>query len=201
MKDLNADLVEARKKIHSAQSATCYQKRKTLDEIEHKVEAKQACITQDKLVGKIAALIATFQTNNARATLQTVNAPIRDNESDNNKADPIGKLHTFVKDIVHPHYPKSTCCTFSLSRWVINHDIEAGKLLDNVDVCGLAFNALLRRKQHTEARFEKSASILGVLFGVFAEHWITLQWACCCKLLQNKKDLHRFIRVECIFEV
>jgi len=39
------------------------------------------------------------------------------------------------------------------------------------------------------------------IFGMFAEYWITLQWAYCCKILQNKKDPYRFIRVECIFEV
>jgi len=146
-------------------------------------------------------MITTFQTNNAGAILQTTNAQISDNESDNNDANPIYRLHTFVRNVVYPHYPKSTRRAFSLSRSVINHDIEAGNLLDNINVCGLAFNALLRRKGYTEARFDKSPTIVGVLFGIFAEYWIMLQWAYCCKLLQNKKDPYCFIRVECIFEV
>jgi len=201
VKHLNADLIEARKKINNAQSATCYQKRKTLDEIENKVEAKRVCITQNKLIGKIVSMIATYQTNNTEALLPSTNTPISDSESDNNDANPIYKLHTFVKDIAYPHYPKSTRRAFSLSRSVTNHDIEADNLLHKINVCGSAFNALLRRKQYTSARFDKSTAIVGVLFGIFAEYWITLQWSYCCKLLQNKKDPYCFIRVECIFEV
>jgi len=146
VKDLKADLVDARKQIHNAQSATCYQNCKTLDEIKHKVEAKRVCITQEKLIGKIASMITAFQTNNAGDTLQAMNAQISDNKSDNNDANPIYRLHTFVKNVMYPHYPKSTRRTFSLSRSVINHDIEAGNLLDNINVCGSAFNALLRHK-------------------------------------------------------
>mgnify|MGYP007080233809 CR=1 FL=1 len=59
----------------------------------------------------------------------------------------------------------------------------------------------MHRKGYTEARFDASDNVIGVLFNLFSEHWITLQWAYCCKLLQNKKDPYRFIRVECIFEV
>jgi len=70
VKDLKANLEDARKQIHNAQSATCYQKRKTLDEIEHKVEAKRVCITQEKLIGKIMSLLTTFQNNDAGDTLQ-----------------------------------------------------------------------------------------------------------------------------------
>jgi len=102
---------------------------------------------------------------------------------------------------VYPHSPKSTRRAFFLARSVINRDIEAGNLLEYINVCGSAFNAHLRRKGYTEKRFDESTTIVGVLFGLFAEYWIRLQWAYCCKLLQNKKDPYRFIRVECIFEV
>jgi len=46
-----------------------------------------------------------------------------------------------------------------------------------------------------------SSSVIGVLFNLFSEYWIRLQWSYCSKLLQNKKDPYRFIRVECVFEV
>jgi len=142
VKDLKANLDDARKQIHNAQSATCYQKRKTLDEIEQKVEAKRVCITQEKLIGKITSLLTTFQNNDAGDTLQVTTAQISDNESDNNDStNPIYRLHTFVKSVVYPHPPKSTRCAFTLARSVINHDIEAGNLLDNINVCGSAFNA------------------------------------------------------------
>jgi len=167
VEELKANLVDARKQIHNAQSATCYQKRKTLDEIEHKVEANRVCITQEKLIGKITSLLTTFQNNDARDTLQVTNVTISDNESDNNDANPIYKLHTFVKNVVYPHSPKSTRRAFTLARSVINHDIEAGNLLEYINVCGSAFNAYLRRKSYTEKHFDKSPTIVGVLFGLF----------------------------------
>jgi len=159
------------------------------------------CITQEKLIGKIASLLATFQNNDAGDTLQITNVTISDYESDNNDTNPIYKLHTFVKNVVYPHSPKSTQRAFTLARSVINHDIEAGNLLEYINVCGLAFNTYLRRKGYTEKHFDKSPTIVRVLFGLFTEYWIRLQWSYCCKLLQNKKDPYRFIRVECIFEV
>ena len=201
MKQLNADLVEARKKIHNAQSTTCYQKCKTLDEIEGKAEAKRVCLTQNKLLRKIMSLITTHRDNNREALPPNTTAAISDSERDNNDANPIYKVHTFVKSVSYHHYPRSTRRAFSLSRSVINHDIESGNLLDNINVCGSTFNAYLRKKQYTHTDFNKSTSVVSYIFGMFTEYWITLQWSYCCKLLQNKKDPYRFIRVECIFEV
>jgi len=202
VKDLKANLEEARKQVHNAQSATCYQKRKTMDEMEHKVEAKRVCITQEKLIGKITSLLTTYQTNDAGDALQVTNVTVSDNDSDNNNdTNPIYKLHTFVKNVTYPHSPKSTRRAFTLPRSVINHDIEAGNLLEHINVCGSAFNAHLRRKGYTEARFDASTNVIGVLFNLFSEYWLRLQWAYCSKLLQNKQDPYRFIRVECIFEV
>jgi len=200
--ELKENLVDARKQIHNAQSATHYAKCKTLDKIEHKVEAKRVCITQEKLIGKITSLLTTYQNNDAGDALQVTNVTISDNDSDNNNdTNPIYKLHTFVKNVTYPHSPKSTRRAFTLARSVINHDIEAGNLLEHINVCGSAFNAHLRRKGYTEARFDASSNVVGVLFNLFSEYWIRLQWAYCSKLLQNKKDPYRFIRVECIFEV
>jgi len=202
VKDLKANLVDAHKQIHNAQSATCYQKRKTLDEIEHKVEAKRVCITQEKLIGKIMSLLTTYQNNDAGDALQVTNVTISRNDSDNNNdANSIYKLHTFVKNVTYPHSPKSTRRAFALARLVINHDIEAGNLLEHINVCGSAFNAYLRRKGYTEARFDASSNVIGVLFNLFSEYWIRLQWAYCSKPLQNKMDPYRFIRVEFVFEV
>jgi len=84
VKELKDNLVEARKQIHNAQSATHYAKRKTLDEIEHKVEAKRVCITQEKLIGKITSLLTTYQNNDAGDALQVTNVTISDNDSNNN---------------------------------------------------------------------------------------------------------------------
>ena len=53
----------------------------------------------------------------------------------------------------------------------------------------------------TLKRFDASTNVIGVLFNLFSEYWLRLQWAYCSKLLQNKQDPYRFIRVECIFEV
>jgi len=197
VKDLKANLKEARKQTHNAQSATCYAKRKTLGEIEHKVEAKRVCITQEKLIGKISLLLATYQNNDAGDALQVTTTTISDNDSDNNNdANPIYKLHTFVKNVTYPHAPKSTRRAFTLPRSVINHDIEAGNLLEHINLCGSAFNAHLRRKGYTEARFDASTNVIGVLFNLFSECWLRLQWAYCSKLLQNKQDPYRFIRVK-----
>jgi len=150
--ELKENLVDARKQIHNAQSATHYAKRKTLDEIEHKVKAKQVCVTQEKLIGKITSLLTTYQNNDAGDALQVTNVTISDNDSNNNNdTNPIYKLHTFVKNVTYPHSPKSTRRAFTLARSVINHDIEAGNLLEHINVCGLAFNAHLRRKGYTEA--------------------------------------------------
>jgi len=73
--------------------------------------------------------------------------------------------------------------------------------LDNINVRGSAFNAFLCLNKYTEAEFDNSTMVIKTFFGMFAECWITLQWAYCCKIIQNKKDAYCFIRVECIFEV
>jgi len=95
-------------------------KHKTLEEIENKAEAKRACRTQDKLFRKIILLIKTNWDHNNKTMLPGPTAAVSDSKSDNNNANPIHKVHTFVKDVTDPHYPKSTRHAFPLSRQIGN---------------------------------------------------------------------------------
>ncbi len=200
---LTTKLADADRKTHNAVSATSYQKCKTLIEMEGKIEAKRVCIKQNKFMSKIISLATTFQDDNKESSPTNANTLISESESDKPDANQVEiyKLHTFTKDITYPHNPKSTRRAFNLPWTVINHDIKARKLVENINICGSAFNEILQEKQHTKQQFDQSPTIVGVTFGIFLDYWITLQWAYCCKLLLNKKDPWCFIRVECIFEV
>ena len=125
---LTKKVADANRKTHNAVSATSYQKRKTLIEMEGKVEAKRVCIKQNKFIGKIISLATTFQDENKGSSLANTNTLISDSESDNPDTNQVEvyKLHTFTNDITYPHHPKSDRQPFNLPRKIINHDIEAG---------------------------------------------------------------------------
>ena len=200
---LTKKVVDADRRTHNAVSATSYQKRKTTTEMEGKVEAKRVCIKQNKLIGKIISLATTFQDENKGESLVNTNNTISDSESDNPDQNQIEiyKLHTFTNDIAYPHHPKTDRRSFSITRKMINQDIEAGNVVENINICGAEFNEVLRKKQYTQTQFNQSTTIVGVMLGIVTEFWMALQWDYCCKLLLNTSDPWRFIRVECIFEV
>jgi len=104
--NLTTDLEVTRKRIHNAQSVTCYRKHKTMEEIENKAEAKWVCLTQDKLFRKIISLITTARDHNNELMLPSPTAAVSDSESNNNNANPIYKIYKFIKDVTYPHYPK-----------------------------------------------------------------------------------------------
>ena len=144
---LTKKVTDADRKTHNAVSATSYQKRKTLTEMEGKVEAKRMCLKQNKLIGKIVSLATTFQDDNKGKSLATTNNPISDSENDNHDATQAEfyKVHTITNDITYPHPPKTDRRSFSLARRTINHDIEAGNVVENINICGAEFNEVLRK--------------------------------------------------------
>ena len=200
---LTKKVVDADRRTHNAVSATLYQKRKTTIEMEGKVEAKRVCIKQNKLIGKIISLATTFQAENKDESPVNKNNAVSDSESDNSDQNQVAiyKLHTFTNDITYPHHPKTDRRPFSITRTMINQDIEAGNVVENINICGSEFNEVLRKKQCTQAQFDQSSTIVGVMLGITTEFWMALQWDYCCKLLEDTSDPWRFIRVECIFEV